>query len=444
MKLTKRIISVLLCLILMTAIGITTTAVSTPNITLSNVKAMPGETVTIEIKIANNPGIMAMSFCITYDSDAFEYAGYGRGYLSRYTIKDHADKGQIAFVNDEAGNKSNNGVMLSVKFLVKENAKPGKHTITIANQNREKHGNKLHNSFSNSDLKYIVPSVTAGSITVGETCENAGHKYGEWEIITPADCKTTGEKKHTCIRCNQHSETIEIPITHDFEAEWTVDKAATPTEDGIMSRHCTKCDAVTDKITFTYKEVEDSQKPDDNTSSDDSISNDNSSSDENAPVTDTSSDAVSDENSSESNASDNQGSEKDNSSDTTISTNSSTTSSSTKTPINNTVGSKNPQSAVENIKDYQENIKPNLNSSISSDSQSSDTQSENISDSSSTQTDAETNSSSPDQDNITPDSNKNVMSGGDIALIIISSILSVAIIAMAIILIVRHKKENNQ
>lgn len=407
MKKTKRILATLLCLILITVCGFTASAADTTVISLSNVTALPGESVTIDIAISNNPGIMAMSFCITYNSNVFEYTGYSRGYLSRYTIKDHPDKGQIAFVNDEASNKSNNGVMLSVKFTVKDNAAPGKYTITLANQNREKHGNKLHNSFSNSSLKNIVPSVTAGSITVGETCENAGHKYGDWTVITPADCVSTGTKEHTCVRC-EHTETVEIPITHDFEADWTVDKAATPTEDGIMSRHCKNCDAVTDQITFTYEEVEDSRNPDD-TSSDDNSSSDN-----------TSSDVSSDENSSENNTSSEQNNQTSVPSGNTSSSGSSSSSSgsaSNKTPINNTVGAKNPQSAVENTKDYQENIKPNIDNNTSSGTQNTDTENDNKTDR------AQTN-----------------WTAGDIALLVVSGVISIAIIALAVILIIRRKK----
>lgn len=441
MKLIKKIISILLCLILIAAIGVTALAATTPNISLSNVKAMPGDTVTIDISISNNPGIMAMSFCITYDSDAFEYTGYSKGYLSRYTIKDHADKCQVAFVNDEASDKSNDGVMLSIKFKIKDDAKPGKHTVTIANQNREKHGNKLHNSFSNSNLKYIVPTVNAGSITVGETCENAGHKYGEWNILTPADCKHTGTKEHTCVRC-KYVESITIPITHDFEADWTVDKAATPTEDGIMSRHCKLCDAVTDKITFTYKEVEDSQKPDDNTSSDNSTSGDDSSNESNNSSSDTSSDIVSDENSSESNTSDNHSSENENSSDATVSNNSSTTPSPNKTPINNTVGSKNPQSAVENIKDYQDNIKPNLeNNSTSSILENTDSQDETASNNSSTPANTNTDSStSANADDDYTDTEKGGLFTTQKLIQFIGAILNAAAIVLGILLIIKRKK----
>ena len=433
MKITKRIVATFVCLILVIVCSFTVAAADTPRISLSNVRALPGESVTINISISNNPGIMSMSFCITYDNEAFEYTGYSKGYLSRYTIKDHSDKGQIAFVNDEASNKSNDGVMLSVKFRVKDNAAPGKHTITLANQNREKYGTKLHNSFSNSNLKYIVPSVMSGSITVGETCENAGHKYGDWTVVTPADCVSTGTKEHTCLRCD-HTETADIPITHDFEAEWTVDKAATPTEDGTMSRHCKNCDAVTDEITFTYEEVEDSQKPDDDASSEDSVSSEEASGDN-------SSSNVSDEyNSSNSDNSSSQNSTSSDNASSNANSNSSD-SASNKTPINNTVGAKNPQSAVENIKDYQENIKPNINASSDAQSENTSSKDDTVSDSESAATD--TGGSEPTDTGDFSNTETN-LSVGNIALFAVSGVISIAIIALAIILILKRKKENEE
>ena len=434
MKITKRIVATFVCLILVIVCSFTVAAADTPRISLSNVRALPGESVTINISISNNPGIMAMSFCITYNNEAFEYTGYSKGYLSRYTIKDHSNKGQIAFVNDEASDKSNDGIMLSVKFRVKDNAAPGKHTITLANQNREKYGTKLHNSFSNSSLKYIVPSVTAGSITVGATCENSGHKYGGWTVVTPADCVSTGTKEHTCLRCD-HTETADIPITHDFEAEWTVDKAATPTEDGTMSRHCKNCDAVTDEITFTYEEVEDSQKPDDDASSEDSVSSEEASSDASG---DNSSSNVSNEyNSSNSDNSSSQNSASSDNASSNANSNSSD-SASNKTPIENNVGAKNPLSAVENIKDYQENIKPNTeNNYTSSNTENSSEQSSNsnISD-----TQSITASTDADKDTTTDNTQSFSSTPMGIATIIICALLDVGIVLLCIILIIRRKR----
>ena len=392
MNFIKKLVATILCVIFVFSFSVS--AESAPHITLSRVDAMPGETVTIDISISNNPGIMCMSFCITYDNDAFEYIDYSKGYLKSYSIKNHTEKGQIAFVTDGTEDNNKNGIMLSVNFKIKNTAAPGWHTITIANQNREKYGNKLHNSFSNSNLKFIVPTVTAGSINVGETCENAGHKYGGWQLVSPADCTNTGLKNHTCIRCN-FLEEIEIPITHNFEDDWTVDKVATPTEDGVMSRHCKNCDAVTDEITFAYEEVEDNQKPDS-----DSTNSNTASKDEGITNNDSS--------------------------------------------INNVLGSKNPLSSVENLKDYQDNIKPNSTTSVYTQIEN------NISTESSVESDVDSSNQSLQQDsnneqvdnNDTADITNNKMSTTEIIVLILSSLVSVGIIIFAIILIIKRKKEN--
>ena len=395
----KKFISFLLCICIISICGVTATASSVPVITVSNVTADNGDEVTVDISIANNPGIMAMAFCITYDSSALEYTGYNKGYLSKYTVKDHSDKGHIAFVNDESSDKATDGVIISVKFKIKDDARGKKYAISLANLNRQKYGTKLYKSFSNSKLESIEPTVISGGITVRETCQNSGHKFGEWSVITPADCTNKGSKTHTCIRC-QFSETVEIPIAHDFEAEWTIDKAATPEEDGEMSRHCTLCDAVTDKITFSYEEV-----GGDDTSSDASIE-ENSSSDENSSNNEDSS----------SNATNNNEKPKPN--------------------IDNIVGEKVPQQEAEKLENYQP-PKDDDSSSESTSTEESNTEiieseTESV-DSSATDTN-QTNANSFDEESSFFDTLLNLV------LVIIGSVLVVGIIVLCIIIIIKRKK----
>ncbi len=319
MSIIKRTVTFICCIVLCLSFCPTAFAADNATISLSNVSAMPEETVTIEVEMKNNPGIMGMAFSIAYDNDAFEYVKYENGWLSGMTVKDHPDKGHVIFVYVASSDKTNNGNMLSVSFKIKQKAAPGKHTITLANNNFEKYGTKLHNSFSNSKQEFIVPSIKSGSIKVGETCINAGHKYGEWNITKQANCTETGLKNHTCVRdesiCIEEGryEEVEIPITHDFEKEWTVDEVATPEKDGVMTRHCTKCEATTDRVVFTYDEVV-GETP---TPSNPDTSTENSTDD---PASSTPSTPI----------------------------------------INNTLGAKNPITSIEHVKDFQTNVRPNL------------------------------------------------------------------------------------
>lgn len=394
----KKLITILLSVAICISLCITVSAEGsgTPTIKLSNVSAMPGDSVTINIDISNNPGIMAIAFCVTYDKDAFEFEKETfdsnkstSGYITSPTYTDHSDKGHISFSYVGTSDKATNGTMLAIPFKIKNTAKAGKHTIAIANSNREKYGYKLHNSFSNSKQQAIVPTVIAGSITVGETCENSGHKYGDYTIIKSADCTNTGLKNHVCERC-QFSEDVIIPITHDFESDWTIDKQATPQEDGIMSRHCTKCQEVTDTITFSYKEITGGDESSDQTASN------NSSSD----------------------------------------TSSVTSNTEQTTPnIENVVGEKVPVQEVEKFEDYQQNIKPNLDNSSQNEESTQESSSQTTSDDSTLTTGTVSNDT-----NSSDDESSASKGASNIIILIISLLLSIGILALGIILIIRNKK----
>lgn len=436
----KKILAMILCVIICMSLCPTVFAAEsdTPVIKISNVSAAAGDTVTINIDISNNPGIMGMMFRITYDSNSLQYSSYQKGYLSSYTVKDHSDKGYISFVNVESKDVSTDGTIISIIFKVTDNATAGKHIITLANSN-DKYGTKLHNSFSNSKEKFIVPTVSAGSVTIAETCKNSGHKYGDWTVVRNAGCTATGLKQRTCTRC-QNIEEDTIPITHDFEAEWTVDKAATPEEDGIMSRHCTKCDAVTDKITFSYEEIGGDDGDDTDGTSSDQVSGDTSN--DNNSDTDTSQDNSSDSNTSNEDTSGSESSSDTSSTSSQTSSNQSTTTTSKKPVINNTEGAKVPLSEVEKLEDYIENIKPTLDDTSSEESSSENTSSEDVS----SQTDTTSSELTP---STTTDSDSAVTQEEDpsffktpmgIIMAVLCGLISAGIIALGVVLIIRGKK----
>ncbi len=455
MKTLNRVLSLVLCAMICISFVTTVSAATTPKITVTNVTAQAGDSVEIHIEISNNPGIMAMAFCVTYDPDALVYKNYMAGYLtaSGYNLHNHEDKGHVSFVHVESNDKINdntNNKILTLLFDVKSDAKPGKHVITLANSNREKHGTKLHNSFSNSKQEFVVPKVVSGGVTIPETCENSGHKYGEWDIIKPANCTETGLKKHSCVRgdCDAQEE-VEIPITHDFEQDFTIDKAATPTEDGIMSRHCTKCDAVTDKITFSYEEIggDSNDSNSDASSKDDNSSNKDTSSDE-SKNEDASSDDKSSNTSSNSTSSNANSNSSNNVSSTTTNNNSATNNDSSsqnpKPNFNNVVGEKVPLNEVEKLEDYQQTIKPNLdNSNTSSQTTPSQITSDNDTSSETTSIDQDKTIGAAENNNTIEKKEEpsyfSTTTG--IVTVVICSLLSIGIIALGIFLIIKNKKQ---
>lgn len=438
----KKLIAIVLCFVMCALVSPMVHAAITPQVTLTNEAAFPGEEVNVNVLITNNPGIMSMAFSLKYDTDAFEFITCEKGFVSTPTYKNHEDKGYVAFSISETSNKINSGVIISATFKIKRSAKPNTYSITLASANPTKNGNDLSNCFANAMEEKIVPVVKNGSIRVKGECDVSGHKFGEWNITTPATCNTTGIRQRVCTVCNV-SEEQTLPFEHNYENDWTVDKAATPEEDGIMSRHCTICGVTTDELTFTYKEVTgegDDNTSSENTSSDVTSSTDNVSSDNTTSggVSSVTSDSVSsDVSSNENTSSDNTTSE--NTSSSSNSTSSNNTSSepkpNQKPVINNVPGEKVPQTEAEKLENYDVVIPP-----VVEDVEENETP-ENTSSSSTT--------SSPEQQNVstqtgatTEDDQAFLSTTSGIIVLILCAILSVGVLAVAVLLILKNRKEN--
>ncbi len=70
------------------------------------------------------------------------------------------------------------------------------------------------------------------------------HSYSS-SVTKQATCTETGERTYTCSCGNSYTESI-AAAGHDYEANFTVDKAATVNATGSKSRHCKNCSAKTD------------------------------------------------------------------------------------------------------------------------------------------------------------------------------------------------------
>lgn len=229
-----------------------------PTVTLPTITAVPGDTVVINVDMSGSPGVMAMTFTVSYDPEVLEYIDYEKGLCNDYTVVDHPDRGYVSFVNCENFNMFFEGTLLSFRFTVKEKAAPGFHEMKIRNIRPEKNGDSMTGCFADWNSNKFNPTVVNGGITVGETCSNTAHIFGEWVTAVKPLCETDGVKSRSCTRCG-HTQTEKIPMLgdHDYEDFWTVDQEAADGQSGTMSRHCKNCSAVTDKKSFSLSDSED-------------------------------------------------------------------------------------------------------------------------------------------------------------------------------------------
>lgn len=219
-------------------------------ISIDKVSAVVGDTVIVPIRIKNNPGLMATTISITYNSDALEINYYYKGdFLRDYTVQPHPDKNIIRFVNCEAEDKIKDGVLVNLQFKVKDTADADFHEISIDYKSGD---------FCNYDLDRIMPKIETGGVEVAFNGSNCKHKkYGEWTVAAAPTCDECGAEQRVCNTCG-HIELRDIAaLGHTYSDSWTIDKPATKTEDGMMTRYCIRCDDYVDRITFSLAQAED-------------------------------------------------------------------------------------------------------------------------------------------------------------------------------------------
>ena len=110
---------------------------------------------------------------------------------------------------------------------------------------------------SNADRKREAAKNASEALSTAENALNAlDHSWDTGVITVDATCTEEGVKVYTCENCGDTVKEYLPALGHDYAEEWTVDKEPTFAEEGSESRHCTRCDEVTDVkaipvLTFT-------------------------------------------------------------------------------------------------------------------------------------------------------------------------------------------------
>ena len=196
-------------------------AAGNPEITVSDASGNIGDEVTVIISFTSNPGIAGFNADITYDKNNLELtdvsgnSGFGGSFMGN-VIKSK-------FVWYNASNITSTGTFTTLKFKIKDTAKPNTYEIGLSYSQGD---------MSNADGDDVTATIHAGKITV--TCN---HTYGSWE-------KNTAENhKHTCKVCGN----VET-AAHTWDSG-KVTEAPTHTKEGTKTYTCTVCgETKTEKV----------------------------------------------------------------------------------------------------------------------------------------------------------------------------------------------------
>ena len=125
-------------------------------ITIASVSGKPGDTVTVPVKINENPGFMAFLFSVKYDSSVLEYDSCKDGDLLGDLMLNPQD-GIVGVNAISDSDIEGDGTLFNLVFKIKDGAKAGKYDITL---------NVGKDNMANYNEEAIVPTVTNGSVTV--------------------------------------------------------------------------------------------------------------------------------------------------------------------------------------------------------------------------------------------------------------------------------------
>ncbi len=117
----KKFLSILLAVsLVITSAVIAVNAAGNPAFSLSNVEAKPGETVLVDLKIENNPGIAALSVDIGYDASVLELTAVDSANLLGAVSTSPLDKNPVTISWYEAAskNRTESGTFATLTFKV--------------------------------------------------------------------------------------------------------------------------------------------------------------------------------------------------------------------------------------------------------------------------------------------------------------------------------------
>lgn len=278
----KKVITIILCVLLISMLTVPVLAAQTATMSVSASKTTVnrGDTITVTISTSLVENCVSGGFMFDFDKTVFEYvSGSSLSGLSGYTAGVSTAAGNFAgyFMN---GNATVQGSIFQITLKVKDSAAYGTYIITgtpslttadggvscgvsstsvtvackhnYGNWTDAGNGKHSHTCSICSNAESVNHTWNSGTITKAATCKEAGvrtytctacsatktesiakntdHKYGNW---TKANDTT---HKHTCSVCTK----VE---TANHAWNGTVTKAATCKETGVKTYICTACNA---------------------------------------------------------------------------------------------------------------------------------------------------------------------------------------------------------
>ena len=185
MKKLQKVISIFVVICMICALAVTTVLASGgPTLTVESVEAGRGDTVTIAVAAANNPGFTNFEWNIIYDKEKLVLESINSSrkivvenevvevqFMNGYTVVsnlNHKDTGYGYITSAAAEAKALNTTLFTLTFAVKDNAKAGLAAVSIDSDCVADAGASVEFAYVAGGVM-VLDNTTGGSTTGGST-----------------------------------------------------------------------------------------------------------------------------------------------------------------------------------------------------------------------------------------------------------------------------------
>ncbi len=219
----------ILAAVMLICSGRTAYAAEQAELSGGNVDAENGKTVQYAVTLENNPGLWAVKFTASYDSEALKLTAVKAGDIfteEEITPPQELTDTPYVFlgVKNALENTDKEGVVVTLEFEVDKDAQAKDYEVKLeVTQAINLEGQDISVAAKNGNIS-VVPCI---------------HEK-EWQVTNPG-CETAGKKEYVCKKCGEVFESEELPATGHVDTEIRNQKEAGAEPGYTGDTYCRTC-----------------------------------------------------------------------------------------------------------------------------------------------------------------------------------------------------------
>lgn len=219
----------ILAAVMLICSGRTAYAAEPAELSGGNVDAENGKTVQYAVTLENNPGLWAVKFTASYDSEALKLTAVKAGDIfteEEITPPQELTDTPYVFlgVKNTLENTDKEGVVVTLEFEVDKDAQAKDYEVKLeVTQAINLEGQDISVAAKNGNIS-VVPCI---------------HEK-EWKVTKPG-CETAGKKEYVCKKCGEVFESEELPATGHVDTEIRNQKEAGAEPGYTGDTYCRTC-----------------------------------------------------------------------------------------------------------------------------------------------------------------------------------------------------------